>query len=57
MATADKEAFERAVKGHQGSADHEVGGAMVKQILDILYRLQLSSTTLAHWGKMVAKSL
>ena len=26
MATADKEAFERAVKGHQGSADHEVGG-------------------------------
>ena len=26
LATADKEAFERAVKCYQGSADHEVGG-------------------------------
>ena len=36
LATADKEAFERAVKGHQGSADHEVGVEKVL-VVDLLY--------------------
>ena len=62
LATADKEAFERAVKGHQGSADHEVGWKklildnIIEIITNVSQRLQLSSTTLARWDKMVARS-
>ena len=57
LSTADKDAFERAVKGHQGSGDHEVEDCIVlMQRLIFSQRLQLSSTTLAPLGKMVARS-
>ena len=56
LSTADKDAFERAVKGHQGSGDHEVEDCIVLiQRLIFSQRLQLSSTTLAPLGKMVAR--
>ena len=39
MATADKEAFERAVKCYQGSADHEVGNGRNTTSADIIINL------------------